>query len=269
MPTRNPYYSDRNSLIFTDLFLDLNAQRFKLEQLKCIRQSNFKEEAMATNPNATMEALAERRTMTTMVRGSMAEGVAGVGAIVITILGLSKVFPEILLAVATIAIGSALMFEGGALAARFSSLMHGAAESEDIGRLGIGVTSEMLAGVIGMVAGVLALLGIYPLVLIPAAVIVFGGTLLVASSVSSRLNTLWLEATEERQMIRDVASSAISAGAGVQVLIGIGAITLGILSLTGINPMILSLVALGFADLLSGTTLIGRFRTLRQSRAQQ
>ncbi|MEJ2184113.1 MAG: hypothetical protein P8Y66_11425 [Nitrospirota bacterium] len=224
------------------------------------------------NPNVTAEAMAERRTMAPMIRGSMAEGIAGVGAIVITILGLSQVFPDILLGVATIAVGSALMFEGGAIAARFANLVRSAAESEDVGRLGLGVTSEFLGGVIGIVLGVLALLGIYPLVLIPAAVIAFGSTVLVGSSVNSRLNSLWVEATEQRQMIRDMASSAISAAAGVQVLIGITAITLGILALTGIRPMILSLVALlglGFADLMSGTTLIGRFRTLRPAREER
>ena len=60
---------------------------------------------------------------------------------------------------------------------------------------------------------------------------------------------------------RRVICQAIASAAGLQVLIGIGAVTLGILGVTGSSPVLLSLVAVlavGVSDLLSGTTVAGR-----------
>lgn len=221
---------------------------------------------MNTTTTQTGEILAERRSMTMMVAGSMAEGIAGIGAIVLSILGLSRIFPDIMLPVATFAVGAALLFQGGAITARFSNLL--SAENKgrmDVGEFGIGMTTEFVGGAVGIVIGVLSLLGVYPLILIPAAAIVFGSALVIGSSATARLNSLWIASTEEREIVREVSREAISAGMGVQLFIGLGAVTLGVLALAGMSPLILSLTAMlgmGFSDLLSGTTIIGRFKRM-------
>ncbi|MCL4492455.1 MAG: hypothetical protein M1510_11275 [Nitrospirae bacterium] len=203
----------------------------------------------------------ERRSRGVLAAGTAAEGIAGIGAIVLAIIGLANTLPNYMLPIATIAVGAALLFEGGAVTARYTNLLTSARGRVDMREFGIGMTTELLGGGVGLVLGILALIGIFPLVLVPVAAIVFGASLILGTGVTSHLNSLWTSATEEREMVREVTKEAIAAAAGVQFLVGLGAITLGILALIGINPMALSLVAmlsLGFSDLLSGTAIMSR-----------
>src|SRR5581483_6446077 len=52
--------------------------------------------------------------------GSMIEGIAGLVGLVLAIIGLAELYPFYMLAIATIAIGVAFLFEGGAIAVRFA-----------------------------------------------------------------------------------------------------------------------------------------------------
>lgn len=127
---------------------------------------------------------------------------------------------------------------------------------------------ESLAGFAAIVLGLLSLLGIHSGVLLAAAVIVLGCALLLASGAISRLTSLPIrepfgtaeqvrEAEHERYMARD----ALYAASGSEALIGAGAIVLGILSLSGIAPLALILVALlavGASILLAGSSVAGR-----------
>ncbi|MFA5654251.1 MAG: hypothetical protein WDA72_09090, partial [Desulfomonilia bacterium] len=112
----------------------------------------------------------EPRAAQKIAVGSVSEGVVGAGAATVAVIALTGVFPQILLCVATITAGSALMLQGGAIAGRFSALIHEASASR-IGssELGGGMTAEFIGGVAGIVLGILSLLNIYPLVLLPAA----------------------------------------------------------------------------------------------------
>ena len=165
-------------------------------------------------------------------------------------------------AIAAILVGIALLFEGGAVGSRFSSL----ASETSGGRLGTlelggGMTAEFLGGVAGIVLGILSLMGVYSMVLIPVAAIVFGGALLLGSGVTSRLNDLQIERACDREETRHVARAAVRSATGIQVLIGLGSVVLGILAVIGIVPMILGLVALlgvGFSNMLSGSAVSGR-----------
>ena len=83
----------------------------------------------------------------------------------------------------------------------------------------------------------------------------------LGSSITARMNMLLVERVESRRFAREVARQAIAAAAGVQVLIGLGAVTLGVLGLTGVSPVLLSLIAVlavGISDVLSGTSIAGR-----------
>jgi len=201
----------------------------------------------------------ESKTVKYVSSGSISEGIVGAAAIVLGILGLVGIYPAILVSIATIAIGASFLISGSAIASRFSNLARLAAEGTGgAADFGMGMSAEFLGGISGIALGILALLGIVPGVLIPAAVIVFGGTLVFSSGLSSRLNALELEYGHGSEFAREVARESGSATSSLKLLIGLGVITLGILSLIGIAPVILTLVsvlAIGLSEFLAGTAI--------------
>ncbi len=208
------------------------------------------------------DAAGKNKAAKDVARGTLAEGIAGAAAVVLSILGLVGIFPLIMLYVATIAVGAALLFEGGAISARISSLvgqrMENRAELSDIASA---MTTEFVAGATGLALGVLALLGIAPITLVSVASIVYGGALIMGGSVTARINALSLNESYESETARSVAKEAVSAASGVQILIGIAAVVLGIMALLNIMAVTLVLVAmlaLGFADMLSGGAIGAR-----------
>jgi hypothetical protein len=193
--------------------------------------------------------------------GSLTEAVGGGGAVLLSILGLAGIAPAYMTAVATIAIGVALLAQGGSAAARWSELLEEASEYGGSHRveLGGGLSAEIFGGGAGVVLGILALLGILPGVLIPVALLVFGGTLLIGSGVPIDLGSMVGPRSYDR--FGRLTREATAAASGTQVLIGIGAIVLGILALVGMDPLILSLIgllAVGASILLSGTSVSSR-----------
>jgi hypothetical protein len=213
--------------------------------------------------NVSQESIREeKRAMEFVAGGSLAEGFAGVGAIALSIIGLAGIMTTWMVAIATILVGAALLFEGGAIGARFSSLVSEAGG----GRLGAlelggGMTAEFIGGIAGVILGILSLLGVYPMVLVPVAAIVFGSALLLGIGATTRLNDLQIEKACDRQEARHVARAAVRSATGFQVLLGLGSLALGILAVMGMVPMTLSLVAMlgtGFSSLLSGSAISGR-----------
>jgi hypothetical protein len=200
-----------------------------------------------------------------IVGSSLGEGIAGIAAVAVAVIGLVNVFPAVLVSVATISIGVALLFEGGTTAARFSELMPEVeGRTDNFVRWG-GMSAGFLAGAAGIALGILSLLGVAPLVLVPIAAIAFGSALVMDSGVNARLAALEIaksgaEKTTET-MIRESATASMS----IQVLVGLAAISLGILALVGLAPMVLSLVAMlsiGFENLVTGTLVGGRLATI-------
>lgn len=221
--------------------------------------------------NGTVEQHGELHahgSIRTTANGSMVEAVGSGIAVVLAILGLAGVMSMELMAVAVIAIGAALLFEGGAVGARFSRLLATNGGSvAGYNSVGTGMTAEFLAGAAGIVLGLLALLHVEPYILPPVALIVFGGALLLGSAATSRL--CYLEATNGStgDAVHDVAREAISAAAGAKILTGIAAAILGILSLVGTNPPVLTLtlvglLCLGGAIAVEGTAISQRIHHL-------
>ena len=205
-------------------------------------------------------------TMGIVAGGSIAEAIGGVGVVVLAILGLAGLLPEELAAIATMAVGVALLLEGIAIVTRFSDLLSesGRSLSEEV-KLGGGMGAEFIGGVAGGVLGLLALLGIVPVTLMAIAVIVFGASLLLSSGATYRLDSLASRLGQKTltggQMVAGVAAS------GVQVLVGIAGIALGIIALVGISPMILILAGLlsaGAAVFISGSAVSGSIATVMQ-----
>lgn len=190
------------------------------------------------------------------------EAIGGGAAVVLAILGLAGVLPAFMAPIATIAIGVALWFEGGALAARYSKLLdetgRGRFSSTDLGG---GVGAEFLGGGAGAVLGILALIGVVPMVLTAVALLTFGAALLLGSAATLRMNTLASSAGAGEAAEHRLATDAVRTAVGAQVLTGIGGIVLGILALVGLAPLTLSLAGLlgvGASLLLSGGAVGGR-----------
>jgi hypothetical protein len=127
------------------------------------------------------------------------------------------------------------------------------------------LSSVFMAGVAGIVLGLLALLGIRPTILTSAAVIAFGAALVLSSSAVTSLGKLKVSAAttsaDQAHSGGEVLATEMASGsAGIQAFAGLAAIVLGILAVTGIASVVLSLVALlvlGATLVMTGTTLSG------------
>jgi hypothetical protein len=201
----------------------------------------------------------QEETIATMEAGSVGEAVAGAAGLVLAILGLLGILPLTLDAIAGIALGVALLLGGAALAARYSRAIPPTAlprARHDIsGALGL----QAIAGIAAVVLGVLALLGVSSLELLGVTVIVLGAALLAVGGGMARLgrSARWLRGDAGRSGEVDSASVA----AGWEVLIGVAAVVLGILALTGRAPLMLTLIAMlsvGAALLVTGSLVASR-----------
>ncbi len=210
--------------------------------------------------------LEERMSARAVMGGSLAEGISSVGVMVLAIIGLAGFFPQMLPAIATMVMAAAFLLEGGAVTMRYSKLLSETSKDRfDAAEFGMGLTSEFLGGVAGGILGILALLGLYPMILVSVAVIVYGGTLMMSSGLTVRLNALALEGSEETSRFKRIAHEATRAAAGVDFLLGLAAIVLGIIALTGTLTVTLSLVALlivGFSGLFTGAAITTRMASL-------
>jgi UPF0716 family protein affecting phage T7 exclusion len=208
----------------------------------------------------------EQTTARVLASGSLVEGIAGAAAVALSIIGLAGYFPLYMVIIATIAVGAALLFEGGAISSRVSDIVNrNENTSYDMSEIGSGMTAEFLAGITGITLGILALIGMYPLMFVAISAIVFGVALMISSGTTARLNFFAL-GKYGNENVRAVAREALYAASSVQLLIGIASLTLGILSLIGIAvPVTLLLVAMlivGFSDLLSGSAISSRMMSI-------
>ncbi len=209
---------------------------------------------------------AERRTLESLLGGTIGGGIIAIAAVVLAIVGLAGVYPRWLLSVATIAVGISFLIEGAAIAARLSDLLQESTGGRvQMSELGGGITGETLAGIVGIVLGILGALNVYPTVLLPVAAIVFGAGLIIGAGANVRINELVVVHREDQPMARNLIRQAVLATTGLQVLVGLGAVTLGIIALATVYPITLSLVAVlavAGAFLLSNTAVAGRVATV-------
>lgn len=208
----------------------------------------------------------ERQAAEVVATGSMVEVVAGVGAIVLGILGLSGVVPQTLAAIGVIAVGAAMLFEGSAIISRYGQLSRELDGSWTTAtELGGGVTLEFVGGLAVVVLGVLALLSLAPLTLMAIGIIAYGATLMLSAGTLTRLNRIETEEHPGPTSHETMARDAVLGGTAIQMLVGAGGVVLGIIALAGTRPDTLILVALlafGSTILLSGSALTGRMLSL-------
>ncbi|HEX5181191.1 MAG TPA: hypothetical protein VFW04_17805 [Gemmatimonadaceae bacterium] len=187
------------------------------------------------------------------------ESITGAIAVVLAILGLIGVLSGVFAAVSTIAVGVALAVAGSALATHYgktlrtNDLVYERHEGER------GMRMEALAAVAGVVLGILALIGVSALTLLPVAAIVLGGALLMVGGSAARVESLMR--SEVVSGSRGMLEHAPYVATGSDLLVGVGAVVLGILGLSGHNPQTLTLIAMlgiGAAVLLNGSTIAAR-----------
>ncbi|HZS83248.1 MAG TPA: hypothetical protein VFA50_10255 [Stellaceae bacterium] len=200
----------------------------------------------------------------------MTEVVAAIAIIVLAILGLANVAPGQMIAIATIIVGAALLLQGANTAGEYSRLLLTSPRGSGVGaaEFGGGVTIEFLAGGVGIVLGILSLLATDVLRLAPAALIVFGGALILSGGITARMATMASEPAAADPAVQAVFQQASAAAGGAQVLIGLAAMILGILAYVPINAGILLLVgllAVGAALLMTSATVGGAVMSLFRS----
>jgi hypothetical protein len=197
--------------------------------------------------------------------GGLADATGRIATIVLAIIALAGVHPEVMLPIAVIVFGAALLIQGGTMLSEYASIIFPAgsagAPSEQIGAGSL--ATLFLVGVAGIVLGILALLGIEAGILSAIAVIAFGSALLLSSNSVRNLYMLQSSASRSaapRAGTERLAGEMASGSSGVQMLAGLAAIVLGILAVIGINQIALllaALVVLGATVILTGSALSG------------
>lgn len=206
----------------------------------------------------------ERMGMVASAGTSVIQGVVGIAAIALAIIALAGIFPEWLVAIAVILLGVGFLLEAGSVGARYYSLLSepGAAPREGaFGFFGGSLTMDFLGGIAGIVLGILALLNIYPMLLVSIAAIVFGATLVLGMGTISSLNALSINRACKGYEAQNIAHSAMRSAESLQLLIGLGSIVLGLLAIVGFIPVTLTLIAVlgvGFSELFSGSAVGAR-----------
>ncbi len=195
--------------------------------------------------------------------GPMTEGAAGIAVIVLSILGLAAISPGVLSSVAAIVIGVGLLIEAANTGIEYSRVAVQGAQAgiAQTAELGADVTVELMTGITGLVLGVLALIGAGTVMhLLPAALIVFGGALLLAGFSATTIGTVrGIESATGGRTI--TMQSELAPARGLQVLVGVGAIVLGILSFVAAAAGTLLMV--GF--LVVGAALLATSANFTQS----
>ena len=214
--------------------------------------------------------------------GGFADAIGGVATIVLAVLGLAGVLPTMMVGIATVVFGVALLIQGGTMLSEYARIIFpSGVKAISIDQFGGNSLSIVfLVGAAGIVFGVLALLGIHATELTSIALIAFGTALVLSSKAVWHLYALKHAAmmTNEAESTLPgseiLASEMASGSAGIQALAGLAAGVLGVLALagTGIDSLILILVALlglGATLVLTGSTLSGTVLSfMRQPSAQ-
>ncbi len=168
---------------------------------------------------------------------SFAEVAGGTAAAVFAIIGLGGGAPAVLLSIACLVAGVGLALTAPVAAGRSRDV-----QGTPRRILAGGLTVEMLGGAAAALLGLLALIGVGRVALSSVAAICLGGALFFAGAIPA--GRAWV-----RRM-------PVGEGVGaVEGLVGLGAVALGVVALTGAAPVTLALVALlgvGAAMILAG-----------------
>jgi len=201
--------------------------------------------------------------------GGFADAIGGIATVVLAIIGLSGVHSDLIVAIATIIFGAALLVHAGSMLSDYTHVIFpsgsGTVSGSDFA--GGSLAAVFLVGAAGIILGVLALLGLYAVQLSAIAVIAFGSSLVLSSNaiwhlyLLKRASMMTREAREDSRSGSEILAGEMASGsAGMQALAGLAAAILGILAVVGTYPAVLTLVALlilGASIVLTGGALSG------------
>ena len=195
--------------------------------------------------------------------GLLTEGAAGIATIVLGIIALGKVDSGLLASIITIIIGVGLMVQAFNAAAEASRELNanGAAVAASArgAELGGEVMINVAAGLTGIILGILGLVAVHTQYLVPAALIVFGGALVLTGAVSAQAKTT-TATTASGTPVQVTYQGSSASMSGLEILVGFAAVILGILSLILEASWVLPLVgfiAVGAALLIVSATFSG------------
>jgi hypothetical protein len=205
-----------------------------------------------------------RRTNEAEPIGLLTEGAAGIAVIVLAVIALASKSAEALTAIAAIVIGIGLMVQAFNAAAKTARTLPAVATaSQRTAAVGGEVMVDCLAGLTGIVLGILAFVGKH-LFLLPPALIVYGGSLLLSAAIDMRSGSITEISTTQiatETAAREVTYEGPLAASGAAVLIGLAAIVLGILSLAIASAsailVVIGFLAVGAALLLLSASFAG------------
>lgn len=184
---------------------------------------------------------------------SLIEAVAGIGAVVLPILGLIGVMPMTSAIIAALVIGVGLFLEGAGLISRYRA-MHASLHGRDWAAIGSGMAIEFLGGAAGIVLAAIALAGTSSITLTEVACIVEGATLFLGSGAVAELNTLGLSRAGVQPEVTAHASRSLTSASGLQAVVGLAGIILAILAMLNHWQGTVTTVLL-IATLCMGTSL--------------
>lgn len=214
---------------------------------------------MATTEAGRLEML--NKGLTGEMEMSVGSTVGGLALMVLGILALDKIVAMVLISVAVIVAGVVFLFESASLSSALVQVLRREEGSAvNASQLSVGMNASMLAGITGVVLGILAILGLVPATLTAVAVIVFGGAILLDHGARTQTRVLQVSAGQGSEEAARLAMAVTSSTSMAGVLAAAALITLGILALAGTAGEVLiavSLLGLGTYLFLEGSAIVG------------
>lgn len=189
------------------------------------------------------------------------ETVGGLALIVLGILALAGIYAALLTSIAAVVAGVAVVFMSLSLNREFMNALAGSGRGLVASEAGNNLGAGTIAGIAGIVLGILAILDIARPTLIAVTLIVFGAAVLLDFVMASQTRALRMTAPSASV---DSTKIAFSAAAGTEmgsILFALALVVLGILALTGLRSEILIAVAFlsfGAYMFLKGTATAGQ-----------
>jgi hypothetical protein len=164
----------------------------------------------------------------------LTEALGGVVAVVLSILGLVHIASTLLMTIATIVVGIALLAQTYMVGAEYVGHVSTSREPMVLAGLSGSWSVAFLSGIAGVVLGILALVGVMPEILVAAAVLAIGGGLLIGSGGTAQTAAFRLLTPASSERMRSLVFESTASLGVVQALVGLALIVLGILALTGV-----------------------------------
>lgn len=194
---------------------------------------------------------------------------AGIASIVLVILAFIGVLRFSFAAIATIVIGAGLLAQGLSLSRRSNQIraeLAAAGNAKAAEGIGSGAMIEIVAGIIGIVLGIIALFGGAPLTLMSLSLIAFGLALIMVGPMANRLDDLNAASARAEGTTLDGSHKTVKTTSGLDVLLGIAVAILGIIVLIGLannlSVLLVGLLLTGIALAASGGVLAQRAKSV-------